>query len=321
MLTGLVLFSMALFVPVSATAISDSCLPGGFPSTPTPLLGIDDQVLAPAVHKDIARGVSVLEVYRIDVWRVKCQDGTGQVALLLRATPITSAPKVCDLNLSLIQGGMEMGARLFPTAGSVTSFCDDLLIATTFSLEAEPSGPILDNKDMFLLDVHLGGSRHISLDVPAVNAVAHTDFDAAVIDSPPLSWVVQGMGDFNGDGKADIVWREVPSGAIGVWLMDGVNLTAEIIGYQTLDWTLAGVGDFNGDGKADILLREVSSGAVIIWFMDGVRLRTTTFVASPSSDWTVAGVGDVDGDGRADILWRQSPSGSVGVWFMDVFLE
>ena len=32
------------------------------------------------------------------------------------------------------------------------------------------------------------------------------------------NFVVQGGGDFNGDGKLDILWRDTNSGALSIWL-------------------------------------------------------------------------------------------------------
>jgi hypothetical protein len=44
-------------------------------------------------------------------------------------------------------------------------------------------------------------------------------------DTPPmvteLSWQIVGVGDFNGDGKMDILWRNSVSGENGVWYMNG----------------------------------------------------------------------------------------------------
>jgi hypothetical protein len=48
---------------------------------------------------------------------------------------------------------------------------------------------------------------------------------------PPIStaWQVRQLADFNGDGKADILWRETASGSSYLWLMNGA--TAVGAGY------------------------------------------------------------------------------------------
>ena len=33
----------------------------------------------------------------------------------------------------------------------------------------------------------------------------------------PLEWIIAGVGDFNGDGKPDILWRNTSSGENYVW--------------------------------------------------------------------------------------------------------
>ena len=35
--------------------------------------------------------------------------------------------------------------------------------------------------------------------------------------------MIQGVGDFNGDGKADILWRDV-AGLVDIWFMNGPDL-------------------------------------------------------------------------------------------------
>jgi len=122
------------------------------------------------------------------------------------------------------------------------------------------------------------------------------------------------LPDFNGDGKADLLWRR-PSGAVDVWLMDRSTVTFTTSYTIGWDWGVQAVGDFNGDGKTDVLWRH-ASGLVDTWIMDGGFIAHAGTQYNIDWGWTIQGVGDFDGDGKADILWRHA-SGLVDMWLMD----
>jgi hypothetical protein len=45
---------------------------------------------------------------------------------------------------------------------------------------------------------------------------------ASAVATVTPDWTIQRIGDFNGDGKADILWRHT-SGFVGLWFMDGAS--------------------------------------------------------------------------------------------------
>jgi len=73
-------------------------------------------------------------------------------------------------------------------------------------------------------------------------------------------WSVVGTGDFNGDGKWDILWRNTTTGQAAIYLMNGTTIvSAAGIGTLTTDWIIAGTGDFNGDRNSDIVWRNTTT--------------------------------------------------------------
>jgi uncharacterized protein (TIGR03118 family) len=126
---------------------------------------------------------------------------------------------------------------------------------------------------------------------------------------------IVGRGDFNGDGKSDVLLRD-SAGNLGMWLMNGsVITTGAFVGSPGGTYTVAGVADFNGDGMADILLRD-STGTLGMWIMNGPVITSGALVGAPGGSYTVAGVDDFNGDHKADILLRDA-LGNLGMWIMN----
>ena len=79
-------------------------------------------------------------------------------------------------------------------------------------------------------------------------------------------------GDFNGDGKADILWQN-DDGTPAVWLMDGTAVisTGPALTNPGAGWHAKEAVDTNGDGRADILWQN-DNGTPAVWLMEGVNV-------------------------------------------------
>jgi hypothetical protein len=161
--------------------------------------------------------------------------------------------------------------------------------------------------------------------VPFVNLdVSHTaanctaapvDIDSTTVVGAVHTLAVGSAHDFNGDTRADILWRHT-SGTLAGWLVNGTAVVGSgLLGSIAPAWSIAAITDFDANGKVDVLWRH-SSGSLALWFMNGLAVASSAFVGSVPLDWAVAGVGDFNADGSPDILWRHS-SGTLALWLMN----
>lgn len=135
------------------------------------------------------------------------------------------------------------------------------------------------------------------------------------------SWqVITGGGDYNGDGKSDILWENVNNGQVYEYQMNGTSVIASsFIGNNTdPSWQVVSSGDFYGNGESDILFQNVNSGQVYEWEMNGFSVIGSGFVGNNTSpSWQVVGTGDFTGTGISDVLFQNVNNGQVYEWQMN----
>jgi hypothetical protein len=126
------------------------------------------------------------------------------------------------------------------------------------------------------------------------------------------------LRDFNGNGEADLLWRNPTTGEDGLWEMAGFGVqAAQALPSAGPPWQIAGTGDFDGDGHADILWRNPVTGENGLWLMNGFTIVSAQALPTVTTTWVVAGIGDFNGDGLADILWQDAGTGQAGIWEMN----
>ncbi len=162
------------------------------------------------------------------------------------------------------------------------------------------------------------------------NSGLYENYRGAVWSSTGFTWSNARWvtGDFNGDGKADVIaMYDLGSGSTGAyeWLSTGSGLS-----YQGRIWSSTGftwsaaqfvAGDFNGDGKADVMAAYnlgVGSTGLYEW------LGTATGLSYQGQIWSSSGftwanakwvASDFTGDGKADVLAAYNlGNGTVGFY-------
>jgi hypothetical protein len=137
-------------------------------------------------------------------------------------------------------------------------------------------------------------------------------------------------GDFNGDGKTDVMKFDVPSSgtaSLGLWvgLSDGTTFSgSRWATWETYKEMMVLAGDFNGDGKTDVMKFDVNQagreapGGLWVGLSDGRQFHTTQWATWTTSPHMKVLVGDFNGDGKADVMkFDVDPSGRQlrgGLW-------
>ena len=117
------------------------------------------------------------------------------------------------------------------------------------------------------------------------------------------------VGDFDGDGTADVLLRD----ADGRWQSHGFRDLDVVAGgpvtaplARRTEWQWAAGGDFNGNGRYDVLLRH-EDGSWFFYPMNGARVGQGRGRAALARgrEWRPVGVADLNRDGRDDVLLRR----------------
>jgi hypothetical protein len=139
-----------------------------------------------------------------------------------------------------------------------------------------------------------------------------------------LGTEIPGVGDFNGDGRVDIItFTRGDTGDVYVALSTGSGFAPATLWSDlfTIGAEMPTVGDFDGDGRDDVAtFTRGTTADVFVSLSDGTRF------AQQGWKWhdhftvgaEVAGVGDFNGDGRDDVVtFNRGTAGDVFVSLSD----
>ena len=124
------------------------------------------------------------------------------------------------------------------------------------------------------------------------------------------------IGDINGDGKLDFVFRQGGVGAVPAVAINSGSGTFSLTSFRSFISSPAGsgccqtqaLGDFNGDGKLDLALRDRNGIEIFLYpfptnpAVDSTPFFTITSTQAGDASAVELYAGDLDGDGKIDLL-------------------
>jgi FG-GAP-like repeat len=140
-----------------------------------------------------------------------------------------------------------------------------------------------------------------------------------VASTPTIPGTFEAIGDFDGDGDKDILWRNGSN--VTLWTMNGGQFVSQTALTQLAPpaFVMSGVGDFNNDGRQDVVWRNQATNTTVLWLFSANTAQNpnppaVTLPAAGSSSWQIGAVADLDGDGTSDLLWRNNTEDLAVYW-------
>ncbi len=125
--------------------------------------------------------------------------------------------------------------------------------------------------------------------------------------------------DANGDGRIDLIWKDLPSNVHKVRLMNGTSTIGGFHVAKGTGWDLATTGTYDANRIGDLLWRNASTGSVVQWLMTydaasgtgqfrkETELRAAGAARTPVPTMSFAG---------NSIAWRRPADGTYTLWKM-----
>ena len=221
------------------------------------------------------------------------------VVLTATVTPPNATGRV-----TFYDGVTILGSK--PLSSGTASISTILLPAGTGKLTAYYSGDA----------TNLAGTANVT---QTVKSVAEVGFRSSVVSVAPASLMNVAVGDFNGDGKADLAMPGLltgPGSVVTILLGNGDG-TFQAPAHYTVGFnpqTIA-VADFNGDGNPDIAVTATDTQnngivSILLGNGDGTFRPVVNFSVGVGA-FSAMSVADFNGDGKADLVVVGGASGAT----------
>ena len=137
--------------------------------------------------------------------------------------------------------------------------------------------------------------------------------DSVITITLPGNLTPAGVGDFNADGKDDLLCLDSSGMVWADFSEDTAVFTPSFLNALAPGWEIVGTGDFDGNAGDDILLTGPADGSDTVGLL-GCWADGTDWVLIDgySPEWEIIAIDDFNSDGKTDMLWRNTFIGEDG---------
>ncbi|WP_103668879.1 FG-GAP-like repeat-containing protein [Pseudanabaena sp. BC1403] len=226
---------------------------------------------------------------------------------------------IINLDYPAPVGGLVVN---FTTTGSTATATTDYtftagtgiaaLTANTFTIAAGATSATLNV--VAVADAVNDPLETITLNLSSSSGLTNADFSPSANFGAGIGPSSISIGDFNGDGKSDLVVATSGSNSISVLLGTGTGNFSSPTNFSVGQTAQSvSVGDFNGDGKSDLVVTTSGSSVSVLLGTGTGNFSSSTNFAVGSSPYSVS-IGDFNSDGKSDLaVANAGGSGSVSV--------
>jgi uncharacterized repeat protein (TIGR01451 family) len=229
-------------------------------------------------------------------------------------------------NPSTFGQAVTLTATVSPSSasGKVTFYCGTEVLGVstissgqaTFTTSLLPAG-VGSLKAYYAGDSNDSASTSVAIS-QSVIVLPQNGFRSAVNYNAGSGATSVAVGDFNGDGKADLAVPNFNTNTVSILIGNGDGTFQAAVNYivaanPSANPVSVAVGDFNGDGKADLAVANDGDASISILLGNGngTFQPAVSYSAGTEPEWVA--VGDFNGDGKADLVVANYGSQNLNV--------
>jgi uncharacterized protein YjdB len=250
---------------------------------------------------------------------------------ILGVGPLANGQAV--LTTSLLASGLH-SLKAYYSGDTLTTASTSAVLAQTVGAAPLPSngfpaaanfGAGLDPQTVVVADFNGDGKADVAVanfggvtgggSVSVLPGNGDGTFQTAVNYAAGNGPIAMVAGDFNADGKTDLVVANYSDNTVSVLLGNGDGTFQTAVNFAAgIAPSAMAIGDFNGDGKLDLAIINfpgIASGSLSVLLGNGDGTFRAPVSSNPGTYVRCIAVGDFNGDGIADLVVGSSYNLSV----------